>query len=245
MAKLLRTFVHESPSCGYLHDRSSALDFQIMLNVSALELEGMLVRGWRRFGPSYFRPRCGHCSECVGIRVLAQEWSPSRSQRRVLQLNRDVRVRVGVPVTDPTRLALYKKWHAFREAERGWEPSVLDAEGYEIEFAYPHPAGRELSYWLQTPQGERLVAVGLCDQTPHAWSAIYCYYDPDFAKRSLGVLNVLTQLMIAQREKIAHVYLGFRVAPCVSMAYKSKFVPHELLDGRPSAHESPVWKRVQ
>ncbi len=245
MAKLLRTFVHHSPNCGYLADRDSSLDFKIMVDVDPSELESMLVRGWRRFGPSYFRPRCAHCNECVGIRVLVNEWVASRSQRRVLQQNKDLQVMMGPPQTDERRLALYRKWHEFRERERGWEPSVLDAEGYGIEFAFPHPAARELSYWLRTEHGPQLIAVGLCDATPAAWSAIYCYYDPSFAKRSLGVFNVLTQLLIAKQKALPHVYLGFRVKPCPSMAYKSKFIPHELLTHRPGSNEAPSWLRAE
>lgn len=244
MAKTLRTFVHHSPNCGYIADRESSLDFKIMVDVTPAELESMLVRGWRRFGPSYFRPQCSHCAECVGIRVDAAAWTPSRSQRRVLNQNSDITVLAGPPRTDAQRLDLYAKWHGFREQERGWEPSVLDAEGYAIEFAFPHPAARELSYWLKTETETKLVAVGLCDQTPNAWSAIYCYYDPDHAKRSLGVFNVLTQLLIAKQQRIPYVYLGYRVQPCRSMAYKSKFIPHELLFDRPGASEDPqpLWK---
>ena len=40
-----------------------------MVSVSAEELEVLLLRGWRRFGPAYFRPACRPCGECVSIRL--------------------------------------------------------------------------------------------------------------------------------------------------------------------------------
>jgi arginyl-tRNA--protein-N-Asp/Glu arginylyltransferase len=240
--RVLRTLVHQSPTCSYLSDRASALDTKIALDVTPTELEAMLSRGWRRFGPTYFRPRCAPCGECVGIRVPVEGWKPSRSQRRVLNANADLIVQVDDPSTTRDRLSLYAKWHAFRERERGWEPSALDAESYSIEFAFPHASAREIAYWLPDRVGRsRLVAVGLCDQTPRALSAVYCYYDPALAERSLGVFNVLTQLRLAREQGLPYVYLGYRVAPCASMAYKSRFRPHELLFDRPDMDVEPSW----
>lgn len=242
--RVLRTLVHESDECSYLHDRPSSLDTILALDVSQERLEAMLSRGWRRFGPTYFRPRCASCNECVVIRVIVGEWKASRSQRRVLNQNADLEVRVGVPKVTRDRLALYAKWHAFRERERGWEPSALDAQSYELEFAFPHPAGREFSYWLRDEHDKpRLIAVGIVDETPSALSAVYCYYDPEHARRSLGVFNVLAQLRAAKAAKLPYVYLGYRVAPCPSMAYKARFEPHELLGVRPSDDEDPPWIR--
>lgn len=217
----------------------------VALDVTPARLEAMLSRGWRRFGPTYFRPRCAGCAECVVLRVCVDEWRPSRSQRRVINHNADLEVRVGAPRVSRDRLDLYAKWHAFRERERGWVPSALDAKSYEWQFAFNHPAAREFSYWARDSAGRpRLVAVGIVDETPAALSAVYCYYDPSEPKRSLGVLNVVTQLRAAKGAGLAHVYLGYRVAPCASMAYKSRFEPHELLVGRPSDDELPEWQRV-
>ncbi len=244
--RVLRTLVHDSAECSYLHDRPSSLDTMLALDVSASKLEQMLSRGWRRFGPTYFRPRCASCTECVVIRVIVDEWSPSRSQRRVINQNADVEVLVSEPKVTRERLDLYAKWHAFRERERGWEPSALDAQSYELEFAFPHPAAREFSYWLRDERSRpKLIAVGIVDELPSSLSAVYCYYDPALARRSLGALNVVTQLRAAKSTGLPHVYLGYRVAPCPSMAYKSRFEPHELLFDRPSDSETPRWIRAQ
>ncbi len=49
--------------CAYLPNQSASLELQVLLDVSAGELEALLERGWRRFGPVYFRPGCASCSE--------------------------------------------------------------------------------------------------------------------------------------------------------------------------------------
>jgi arginine-tRNA-protein transferase len=242
MAHVLQQFVHPLEPCAYLPDRDGALETRLMLEVSPTELEALLVRGWRRFGPSYFRPACRACGECVSIRIPTERFAPSKSQRRARRDCSHLEVVVGAPQVDETRLALYHRWHAAREQARGWEPAVLDVRGYAIEFAFPHPAAREVAYYELLPGApRRLVGVGLCDQTPGAWSAAYFFYDPDYARRSLGVANVLVQVELARSLGIPFVYLGYRVAGCASMRYKAGFRPHELLVGRPALHETPQW----
>ena len=81
-------------------------------------------------------------------------------------------------------------------------------------------------------------------RTPAAWSAVYFFYDPAYAHLSLGVANILRQIEIARARGIPHVYLGYRILPCPSMRYKAGFHPHELLVGRPAAHEAPRWVRA-
>ena len=51
-----------------------------------------------------------------------------------------------LPVVDDERLDLYARWHAQREAHRGWESSPLTPETYAFEFAFPHPSVHEVSF---------------------------------------------------------------------------------------------------
>ena len=80
----------------------------------------------------------------------------------------------------------------------------------------------------------RLVGVGYVDDLPQGLSAIYFFYDPAHRNRSLGTWNVLNVIDVAAARGIPHVYLGYYVAGCQSMAYKTRFVPNQILgeDGR-------------
>lgn len=235
--RLLERIVEKPHSCTYLPSRQASLEVQVLLDVTAPELEAMLERGWRRFGPMYFRPACAGCAECISLRVPVARFSPSKSQRRAARACASLSRVVRRPVVDTARLDLYARWHAMREEARGWEPNAQTRERYAIEFAFAHPAAREAAFY----DDARLVGVGLFDETPHALSAAFFFYDPDYARRSLGTANVLSLFEDARATGREHVYLGYRVEGCASLSYKASFRPHELLEGRPSMCEQPAW----
>jgi arginine-tRNA-protein transferase len=237
VGELLNHFVEDPRVCDYLADQRASLEYRVMTAVDPEELESLLIRGWRRLGPFYFRPACSGCFECVPLRIPVARFAPSGSQQRAARRARRFRVRIGVPRVDRARLDLYARWHAARQSRRGWSPSPLGAEEYWLQFAYPHEAVREVTLW----DGGSLVAVSLCDVTPRAWSAIYFFYDPKVARLSPGIANVMLCLALARQRGIPHVYLGYRVLGCPSMRYKTTFRPHELLLGRPGPEEEPRW----
>jgi len=241
VGELLNHFVEDPRACDYLPDERATLEYRVMSGVGPEELESLLVRGWRRLGPFYFRPACAGCFECVPLRIPVATFAPSGSQARAARRVRRFRVRLGVPRVDRARLDLYARWHAAREERRGWNASPLTVDDYALQFAFPHEAVRELTLW----DGGTLVALGLCDVTPHAWSAIYFFYDPAIARLSPGVANVMLSLELARERGIPHVYLGYRVLGCPSMRYKATFRPHELLAGRPGPEEEPLWQAAK
>jgi len=197
----------------------------------------LLERGWRRFGPVYFRPVCEGCDECVSVRVPAAEFAPSANLKRVEKRAAALRVEVSAPVVDEARLTLYRRWHAGREAARGWKRDTIGPESYAMQFCFPHAAAREFSYW----SGDKLVAVGIADETPHALSAVYCYHDPQHARFSLGTYNVLQAIAYARERGLRHVYLGYCVEGCESLRYKARFQPQERLRGAVDTGEQPIW----
>jgi arginyl-tRNA--protein-N-Asp/Glu arginylyltransferase len=237
---LLERVVEKPHACCYLPRERASLEVQIMLDVAAAELEALLERGWRRFGPIYFRPACAACAECVSLRVVVPLFSPSKSQRRAARACARLRRVVATPSVDDERLALYARWHAVRERSRGWEPNPQTRDRYALEFAFPNPCAREAAFY-DDAAGGRLVAVGLFDETPRALSAAFFFHDPDYARLSLGVANVVSLIEQARASGREHVYLGYRVAGCPSLRYKAAFRPHELLSGRPALDETPQW----
>jgi arginyl-tRNA--protein-N-Asp/Glu arginylyltransferase len=241
VARVLHQLVEPPHVCSYLADRTAQLEVRVQLEVSPAELEAMLERGWRRFGAVYFRPACSGCAECVTLRIDTAAFRPTKSQRRAAKNAARLQRIVGTPVNDAERLALYARWHAQREQVRGWDESPLDAERYGFDFSFPHPAVREVAF--RDPDDGGLVGLGICDETPHAISAVYFFWDPERAPPSLGVAHVVLLALDARARGLPHVYLGYRVLGCPSLAYKARYGPHELLDGRPSERDEPVWRR--
>ncbi len=245
MAKVLHHVTEPPGPCSYLPDQQSSLEHKVMTDVSPEEFEELLSRGWRRFGPTYFRPACQACAECVTLRIPTATFRPNRSQRRARAACARFRVEVGGPRVDGERLALYHAWHAWREEAREWEPAELSPRDYFLQFAFPHPCAREVAWYDDEAEGgPRLVAVGLCDETPQSWSAVYFFFHPDYAHCSPGTANVVKLVELARERGLSHVYLGYRVHGCASLRYKGTFRPHELLEGRPAPDEAPRWRRV-
>lgn len=240
MARQLKHFIAEPSECAYLPDRNASLEYRLLIDVNELELEHLLERGWRRFGPAYFRPACLGCRECVPLRVPVQRFRRSKQQRRVW--NRGVRFRTEVcePRVDSERLELYDRWHAERAFARGWSNDEIDPEQYFHQFAYPHPCIREYSL-RDTEDGDRLVAVAIVDETPGALSAVYTFHDPEYRRFSLGTLSILRQLEQAALRDKRYVYLGYRVLGCPSSEYKARFLPHELMTAWVGFDAEPRW----
>lgn len=240
MARVLHHLVEPPRPCSYLDDRDAQLEIRVMPDVTVDELDALLSRGWRRFGPVYFRPACRGCGECVTLRIDVGAFAPTKSQRRAAKNAARLKRVVGVPIVDDERLALYHRWHEQRETARGWEASNLDPERYAIDFAFPHPSAREVAF-RDPDEGDRLVGLGIFDETKRALSAVYFFWDPERAPPSLGVANVVTLVSDARALGLPHVYLGYRVLGCPSLVYKTKYAPHELLVGRPAFGEPPTW----
>lgn len=227
--RILEKIVSAPEDCPYLPGRRSSQEFRIALDVTQDDLERFLVRGWRRFGPAYFRPACKTCTECVSIRIPADRFEPSRAQRRVWRGVAPLRVTYGPPRIDDERVELYRRWHAERRERLGWRAEPMTYERYHVELAFPHEAARELAWY----DGAELIAVSLVDETRESVSAVYTYHAPERARLSLGTASVLWQLQRARDSGRAYVYLGYRVVGCRSSEYKSAYRPHELLRGWP------------
>jgi len=236
--RLLQHRIAGPEPCPYLDGISSTTETMLMTGVTPAELDELLDRGWRRFGPVYFRPVCATCEECVSVRVPVATFAPSVNLRRVSRRAAHIRLEVGEPQVDDDRLALYRRWHQSREAERGWKPDRIGFESYAMQFCFPHSAAREFSYW----DGEELVGIGIADQTPKALSAVYCYYDPGRASLSLGTYNVLRAIEYAHHHRLDYVYLGYRVEACASLQYKGRFQPQERLRGRVDGPQPARWE---
>jgi len=226
MESLIR-FTAPPSQCGYLPDRNWSLEYEHVAAASAAEYGRRLQEGWRRFGHTMFRPRCPTCTACRSLRVVVEHFRPDRSQRRARKANEgEVELRIGTPRVTRSRLALYDRYHAFQSDSKGWpQHPAKDPESYAESFVYnPFPV-EEWCYYL----GKELVGVGYVDVLPEAMSAIYFFYDPAERRRSLGTWNVLRIIEEAAQRHLPHVYLGYFVAGCPSLAYKGTFVPNETL----------------
>ena len=94
------------------------------------------------------------------------------------------------------------------------------------------------SFFISSYLGKKLMSVAVTDKLKDSLSAIYTFYDPNEAKRSLGTFNILNQLRIASELGLNHLYLGYWIANNGKMHYKINFKPIELFI-------SSEWTRIE
>lgn len=184
-----------------------------------------------------YRPVCEGCRECVPIRVPVQEFVASRSQRRVLRRNTDIQVHTGPPI------ATDEKWRIYNEykSRQHYDLDCDDRAGFE-EFLFRSPiedsTRRTQTFEMTYTIGDRLAAVGMVDVCPDALSSVYFYFDPAYARRSLGVYSALYEIEECRRRGLAYWYIGYYVRDCRQMNYKAQYRPHELLGPDGSWHRT-------
>src|SRR5271170_6575486 len=92
--------VEKPRPCAYLPAERASLEVEVLVEVTPDEMQALIERGWRRFGPVYFRPACTRCRECVSLRVPVARFEPGRTQRRVSRASARFRRVVGPPRVD-------------------------------------------------------------------------------------------------------------------------------------------------
>ncbi|MBG9993605.1 arginyltransferase [Pseudoalteromonas sp. NZS127_1] len=206
--------------CSYLPNRQEQL--LVILDPSCYstdKFESLLGLGFRRSGNQIYRPHCPICSACSSVRVLAQDFMPSKSQKRKLNKAK-IQFEVKYSTQErPEYYPLYSKYITMRHQDGSMYPpekeqfqSFLLCSWLKITF---------IELWHQ----DTLVAVAVTDCMNSAISAIYTFFDPDFEHYSLGSVMILEQLKFAKEQNKQYVYLGYQIDECDKMKYKTQFLP--------------------
>jgi arginine-tRNA-protein transferase len=214
----------ETP-CPYLPDR---LERKIVTDLStpggAGVYEVLSRAGFRRSHSIAYRPACGGCSACVPVRVVAGAYRPGRSLQRVEKRNEDLIVRQRPPRRTAEQFALFSAYLDSRHRDGEMVGMSFGEYGTMIEDSPLDTFVLE----YRDPNG-RLLACCLADRTRDGLSAVYSFFDPDAARRSLGNFMVIRLIREAQAQGLPFVYLGYWVRGSRKMSYKARFRPFEAL----------------
>lgn len=211
--------------CPYFPGRKSRIEFLFPVKPDPVVYGVLLQEGYRRTGVAYYRNQCAGCNACVPIRIEAAHFKPSKSQKRNLKLNSDVRTGTGPSCITREKVALYADYvSAFHPDEN--ERDIL-TEIFSIQEGFPGTMELDLTI------GGKLAGVSVLDVCPDALSADYFYHDPAYRKRGLGVYSVLKEIEMCVSMGKRYYYLGYYIADCRKMNYKNRYRPFELLiDGQ-------------
>lgn len=207
----------EPSPCPYLADRLFLPEYFLAAALTAAELALFLAAGWRKFGPYFFRPACPACRQCIPLRVAAERFLPSASQRRVLRRNADLQVSCGPLRYSDEAFALYQA-HSHERFEQ-----ASDREGFVASFYQPSCPALQLELRLQ---GE-LIGLGILDLGGEGLSSVYFCFDPRHARRNLGTFGALQEIELTRQLGLPWYYLGYFVPGSPRMAYKDHFRPRQ------------------
>ncbi|PAF54280.1 arginyltransferase [Helicobacter sp. 13S00482-2] len=235
-------FYPDQKICSYIQTKKSKFRYMYIEQCRSHFYKGLLQRGWRRFGKYFFVPMCEVCRDCISIRQLVGEFKFSKNHKRILKKNEFLKIIFSRPSVDLQRLALYDKYHKKMVEKKGWDYKGIDLDSYADMFTEGEmDFGFELSYYFD----EKLIGLGLVDVLSDSMSAIYFFYDHDFADLSLGTLNILTQIKIAQHKGLKYFYPGYWIKDHYCMGYKERFKPFEILENTPDLFDQPIWQIYQ
>jgi leucyl-tRNA---protein transferase len=209
--------------CPYLPERPARLPLRLPARgLRADELDLRLAAGDRRQGPVLYRTNCAGCTACVPLRIDVGRFSFSRSHRRIYsRALRDFTLEFGPPEVDEARIDLYNR----HKLERGLGEAEgsIDADGYRA-FLVDTCCD---SFEMRVRFEGKLVAVSVLDRGFSSLSAVYCYYDPDYSRYSLGTFAILKEIELCRAFGMRYLYLGLFVEGSEPMAYKARFFPHQ------------------
>lgn len=235
-------FVEEQRDCSYFDDEISDIRYRYMYDCSVEQYQAMLERGWRRFGKMHFVPECKWCTKCISMRIDVKNYEFTKSEKRVINKNKDTKLYLRTPSMTLEHLNLYDKYHSVMNAKKNWPFTPIEPNDYLKSYV---EGKEEYSKELLYMRDNKLIGVALVDILPNAMSSIYCFYDHDYSDLSIGKFSILAQIKIAKEMNIPYIYLGYWIKDHFSMGYKEAYGPFEVLKNRPTLDEEPIWEKYE
>ncbi|HEU0118267.1 MAG TPA: arginyltransferase [Alphaproteobacteria bacterium] len=227
LSRLLQFYLSGPLPCPYLPGRVERKLFTRLTGEpeTDAEINATLTRaGFRRSHDIVYRPACHECNACVPVRIPVHAFKPSRSLKRIAALNRDLTVEVaGTDITEE-QYDLFCRYQAARH------PDSDMARMSRLDFAHMLQEGEADThiYQLRDTKGV-LVGAVITDHVSDGFSAVYSFFAPREARRSLGAQLILTLIDEAAKKDLQYVYLGYWIAASRKMAYKARFQPLQAL----------------
>jgi leucyl-tRNA---protein transferase len=238
-------FYLTAPSpCPYLGGREERKVFTHLVGERAPELNNILTQGgFRRSQSIAYRPACEACRACISVRVVAKDFRPTQSMRRIMRRNVDIASEMRIAVPTSEQYAIFRAYLDSRHRDGGMaDMTVLD---YAMMVEDSHVETRIVEFRRRGPDSRitgrgngPLLGVALTDVLSDGLSMVYSFFDPDAGERSLGTFIILDHIARARRLGLPYVYLGYWVKGSKKMDYKGRFLPQERLSG-------DGWTRVE
>ncbi|MCA3418917.1 MAG: arginyltransferase, partial [Roseomonas sp.] len=172
--------------CPYLPGRTER---KIVTELSGTEAEALHERlsraGFRRSHNIAYAPVCPGCQACVPIRVVSEDFTPDRTQRRILRANADLTISEMPARATAEQFTLFQRYQKNRHAD-----GDMAAMGYYDYRAMIEDTPISTGVLEFRDAQDRLLGACLTDWLADGLSAVYSFFDTDEEKRSLGTFAV-------------------------------------------------------
>jgi len=201
--------------------------FQALFPMAPDEYDYYLENGWRHYAGHFTRYNFGDYDgdvyRVLPLRVRLDDWSPSRSQRRVLFKNTDVEASIGfILITDRVKALFdeHKRRFTFRPPD-----SIYD---------HVHWQGQIPTYtWQLTVQVDGVLkAASFFDCGERSISSIYTCFAREEGARSLGIYAILKTIEWGKKLGKDYYYPGYAYEEKSFYDYKKRIGALEVFDWR-------------
>lgn len=178
--------------------------------------------GFRRSGQLIYKPYCAQCDACKPVRIPVETFKPTRSQKRALKRNQDIKQQW---VTTPNIDEHYPMYESYINERHGDGDMYPPSPTQYIEFLLDSSVRTR---YMECRLNEQLIGCGVVDELDNGLSAVYSYFDPKMSIRGLGNFIILALIEEAKKRNLAYVYLGYWIKESPKMNYKSNYRPMEI-----------------
>ncbi|HKK98545.1 MAG TPA: arginyltransferase [Marivita sp.] len=218
-------YVTAPQPCPYLPGRMERKLFTALQGDHADKLNNSLSKqGFRRSQNVLYRPSCSDCAACLSARINVAEFRPSRSQRRTIKRNKDLRRRASSAWATEDQFELFRTYLDARHANGG----MADMDVFDFAAMVEETPIRSRVIEYLDEDSRRLDAVCLTDVLDDGLSMVYSFYTPHAPAQSLGTYMILDHVEIAREAGLPYIYLGYWVPGSPKMGYKASFSGLEI-----------------
>lgn len=223
--KRLEFYITAEYDCSYLPNRQTrSLIASPQHLVDNNAYSALIALGFRRSGRYVYRPHCQQCQACIPVRLIVNDFTASRSQKRAQKRHQQLHTRIMPLQYQDEHFALYDFYQQARHtANTPLEQENIETRREQYQTFLTESGVESVMVEFRDVQNA-LKMVSVIDIVCDGLSAVYTFYDTTDPAASYGTYGVLWQIAWAKTLQLPYLYLGYWITESQKMAYKALYL---------------------